>query len=103
MPADFDPVAAGAELCARMPGLAERFEAEKPGFHRTDTLDYGVVLEGEVTLELDGGRTTVLRQGDIVVQVGTRHAWRNTGNKPARLFFVLVDAKPLPAWASSET
>lgn len=95
---DFDPIAAGAELCQRLPGLGERFEAEAPGFHRTDSIDYGVVLEGEITLELDGGRTSLLRQGDIVVQMGTRHAWRNRGNTPARLLFVLVGAhrSPLP-------
>jgi len=94
--ADFDPVAAGLELCARLPGLGERFEAEHPGFHCTDTIDYGVVLEGEVDLELDGGRTQRLRQGDIVVQMGTRHAWRNPGNTPARLLFVLVGATRSP-------
>ncbi|RJG13633.1 cupin domain-containing protein [Pseudomonas cavernicola] len=91
--ADFDPVAATEELCERLPGLGERFEAEHPGFHRTDTIDYGVVLEGEITLELDDGRTSRLKQGDLVVQMGTRHAWRNTGNIPARLLFVLVGAK----------
>lgn len=90
---DFDPEAAGRELCARLPGLGERFETEHPGFHRTDTIDYGVVLEGEVELELDGGRTSRLRQGDFVVQMGTRHAWRNPGNTPARLLFVLVGAQ----------
>ena len=92
LPVDFDPVAAVAELCARLPGLGERFEAENPGFHRTDTIDYGVLLEGEISLELDEGRSTRLRQGDVVVQLGTRHAWRNTSNKPARMLFVLVGA-----------
>ncbi|MFV0934158.1 cupin domain-containing protein [Pseudomonas jessenii] len=90
---NFDPVAAGEELCSRLPGLGECFEADHPGFHRTDTVDYGVVLEGEITLELDEGRTRQLKQGDLVVQMGTRHAWRNTSNKPARLLFVLVGAK----------
>lgn len=92
LPANFDPTAAAAELCARLPGLGERFEADNPGFHRTDTIDYGVVLDGEIHLELDEGRTRLLRQGDVVVQMGTRHAWRNTGNKPARMLFVLVGA-----------
>lgn len=91
LPADFDPVAAARELCERLPGLGERFEADAPGFHRTDTIDYGVVLEGEITLELDAERR-LLRQGDVLVQTGTRHAWRNTGNRPARLLFVLVGA-----------
>ena len=89
---DFDPVAAARELCERLPGLGERFEPDNPGFHRTDSIDYGVVLEGEITLELDEGRISHLRQGDIVVQAGTRHAWRNTSHQPARLLFVLVGA-----------
>lgn len=93
---DFDPVAAARELCERLPGLGERFEADNPGFHRTDSIDYGVVLEGEITLELDDNRTSHLRQGDIVVQAGTRHAWRNTGTQPARLLFILVGANRGP-------
>ncbi|MCY1272680.1 Cupin domain protein [compost metagenome] len=92
LPVDFDPAAAAAEMCARLPGLGELFEADNPGFHRTDTIDYGVVLEGELCLELDEGRSTRLRQGDVVVQMGTRHAWRNTGNTPARMLFVMVGA-----------
>ena len=51
------------------------------------------VLEGEIDRELDDGRTSRLRQGDIVVQTGTRHAWRNPGNTSARLLFVLVGAQ----------
>lgn len=86
----FDPHAAAAELCERLPGLGELFEADAPGFHRTDTIDYGVVLDGEITLELDDGCTSVLQRGDLVVQMGTRHAWRNVGNTPARLLFVMV-------------
>lgn len=89
--ADFDPQAAARELCERLPGLGELFEADAPGFHRSDTIDYGVLLEGELTLELDDGER-VLRQGDVVVQMGTRHAWRNTGNSPARMLFVMVGA-----------
>lgn len=88
---DFDPAAAAGELCERLPGLGELFEADHPGFHRTDSIDYGVVLEGEITLELDQ-QSHHLRPGDIVVQGGTRHAWRNPGSKPARLLFVLVGA-----------
>ncbi|SDI13456.1 cupin domain-containing protein [Pseudomonas panipatensis] len=92
LPVDFDPQAAAAELCERLPGLGERFEAEHPGFHRTDSIDYGVLLDGEISLQLDEGDSTLLRPGDVVVQVGTRHAWRNTGNTPARMLFVMVGA-----------
>ena len=89
----FDPQAAGEEFAARMPGLAETFEADGSGFHRSDTIDYGVVLDGEIVLDLDQGRTRRLRKGDVIVQVGTRHAWRNPGNAPAKLFFVLTGAQ----------
>ncbi|MNY62911.1 Cupin domain protein [compost metagenome] len=50
------------------------------------------MLEGEITLELDDG-CRLLRQGDVVVQMGTRHAWSNSGNTPARLLFVMVGAQ----------
>jgi quercetin dioxygenase-like cupin family protein len=59
--------------------------------HRTRTIDYGIVLEGEVHLELDDGSDTVLRRGDVVVQRGTAHAWANRSQDVARMLFVLVD------------
>jgi hypothetical protein len=93
MSADFDPVAAGAEYVARLPGLAERFEPDSPGMHFTDTVDYGVLMDGELSLELDDGKMVALKPGDIVVQNGTRHAWRNHGPKAASLIFVLIGAK----------
>lgn len=93
LPSEAQRQAAGEEMLARLPGLAERFEVDAPGFHRTDTIDYGVLLEGELTLLLDEGEACVCTAGDIVVQRGTRHAWRNTGNTPARVLFVMVDAQ----------
>lgn len=89
---EFDPAAAGAEYMAVLPGLAERFEMENPGMHCTDTVDYAVLLEGEIHLELDHGSTLQLAPRDVVVQNGTRHAWRNKSNKPATMLFVLVGA-----------
>ena len=86
----FDFAAAGAEQAANTPGLAELFEPDAPGMHTTPTVDYGVVLEGEVVLDLDGGNTAHLRAGDIIVQNSTRHAWRNPGDRPASVFFVLM-------------
>jgi cupin domain len=59
----------------------------------TDTIDYDIILDGEITLEVDGGQSRVLKQGDIAVQYGTRHAWRNHSSKPATLIFVLIGAK----------
>jgi quercetin dioxygenase-like cupin family protein len=60
--------------------------------HRTETVDYGIVLSGHVRLVLDDGETA-LSAGDVVVQRGTDHAWVNPGNEPARMAFVLVDGR----------
>lgn len=81
---------------------AERLAAEgavthsekRPGMHTTRTIDYMVVLDGEVTLLLDDGEVT-LHKYDTVVQRGTAHHWENRGSEPARLAFVLLDAEPL--------
>jgi quercetin dioxygenase-like cupin family protein len=62
--------------------------------HRTETLDYAIVLEGEIEMDLDDS-TIVLNAGDVLVQRGTYHSWANRGSSPARVAFVLVDAKPL--------
>jgi uncharacterized cupin superfamily protein len=64
-------------------------EVEASGFHRTDTLDYVMVLDGEVTLELDRGAVT-LGPGDCVVQRATRHAWRNRSGRAVRLAVVMI-------------
>jgi quercetin dioxygenase-like cupin family protein len=64
--------------------------------HRTVSIDYGVVLEGEVTLELDSGESRVMRRGDISVQRGTNHAWRNNSKTQwARMMYVLLESEPL--------
>lgn len=63
--------------------------------HRTLSLDYGIVLEGEVTLQLDNGEETVCRPGDVVIQRGTIHTWRNDGDVPTKVAFILLDAKPV--------
>lgn len=60
--------------------------------HRTETVDYGIVLEGEITLVLDIGET-VVRQGDIVIQRGTNHGWANRSGKVCRVAFVLIDGQ----------
>jgi quercetin dioxygenase-like cupin family protein len=63
-----------------------------PFMHRTETIDYGIVLEGEVTLIVDRGETTV-RAGDIVIQRGTNHAWANRSGKVCRIAFILIDGE----------
>ncbi len=60
--------------------------------HTTDTVDLGYVIDGEVTLVLDHG-DVVLRRGDVLVQQGTRHAWRNEGAMPCRLLVHVVSSK----------
>jgi quercetin dioxygenase-like cupin family protein len=61
--------------------------------HRTETIDYGIVLQGEVQLVLDDGSETPLRPGDVVIQRGTDHAWANRTAHPSRMVFVLVDGR----------
>ena len=67
----------------------------KPVMHRTETLDYAIVLSGEIDMTLDDLSTTHLKAGDVVVQRGTNHSWANNGREMARVAFVLIDAKPL--------
>jgi quercetin dioxygenase-like cupin family protein len=62
--------------------------------HRTETVDYVIVLSGEIEMDLDDS-TVKMKAGDVMVQRGTNHRWSNRGTVPARLAFVLVDAKPL--------
>lgn len=60
--------------------------------HRTNSIDYGIVLEGEVELELDDGAKRTVRQGGIIVQRGTNHLWRNPTDRVCRIAFVLIEA-----------
>lgn len=64
--------------------------------HRTVSLDYGVVLEGEVELVLDSGEVRLMKRGDVAIQRGTNHAWRNNSDTVwARMLYVLQEAEPL--------
>jgi hypothetical protein len=89
----FDAEAAQEEALVRLRGLADHFEKEDPGMHKTNTVDYAVVYEGEIWLELDDARTIHLQRGDVVVQNGARHAWRNRGTTPVTMLFFLNGAK----------
>ena len=62
--------------------------------HRTETLDYVIVLEGEIEMDMDDS-TVKLKAGDVLVQRGTNHTWMNRSQERARIAVVLVDAKPL--------
>ena len=63
--------------------------------HRTHSVDYGIVLEGEIDMEVDDGATVHLKQGDVVVQRGTIHAWINRGDRPCKMAWILIDADPI--------
>jgi len=97
----------GADGSQRQDGIAApggtviRIITIEPGhrspMHRTQTLDYGVVLEGEIRLELDDGAARTVRAGEVVVQRGTIHAWENVSANSCRIAFILIAAKPLAA------
>ncbi|KAH7134966.1 hypothetical protein B0J11DRAFT_148707 [Dendryphion nanum] len=80
-------------------GTVLRFVDVAPGsdspMHRTVSLDYGVVLEGEIELVLDSGETRRMKRGDVAIQRGTMHQWRNVGTGWARFMFVLQDSQPV--------
>lgn len=65
-----------------------------PHMHRTETIDYVIVLEGEIEMDMDQS-TVKMKAGDIMVQRGTNHAWANRSSARARVAFVLIDAEPL--------
>ena len=81
------------EFANKMPGISESLESEDPMMHTTDTIDYGIVLSGEMWLELDDGVEAHLTVGDCIIQNGTRHAWRNRGSEPCVMAFVMVGAR----------
>jgi len=63
--------------------------------HRTHSVDYGIVLDGEIDMEVDDGETVHLKQGDVVVQRGTIHAWINRSDKPCKMAWILIHAEPI--------
>lgn len=100
IPAKRTPPAPGTDMAQALadakrtlPGLLETMEPDNPGMHRSQTLDYVYVLEGEIVLELDDGQEKTLRAGDTVVQNGTRHAWRNRSGQPVRLLVFMTGSR----------
>ncbi|AJQ95691.1 cupin domain-containing protein [Gynuella sunshinyii] len=63
-----------------------------PLMHRTESIDYGIVMDGEITLILDEDEVD-LTQGDVVIQRGTNHAWANRSDRTCRMLFILVDGQ----------
>lgn len=83
-------------------GTVLRFVDFAPGFesmmHRTQSLDYGIVVEGSIELILDSGEKRLLSRGDCCIQRGTNHAWRNPSEKEwSRVVYVLQDSRPVKA------
>lgn len=69
-----------------------KVDSPHPMMHRTESVDYGVVMEGEMTLVLDDSEVA-LKPGSVVVQRGTNHAWANRSGKPCRMLFVLINGQ----------
>ena len=90
--ASFDADHVNEELARCAPDLAVASDPTEPGMHRTQSVDYGVVLDGEIWLELDDGAQTRLARGDTIVQLAGRHAWRNKTDRLATVAFVLTGA-----------
>ena len=72
----------------------DRGSPRHPGFHKTSSVDYAIVLSGEIYALMDEGEV-LLKAGDVLVQRGTNHAWSNRTDAPAYLAFVLIDAEPV--------
>jgi quercetin dioxygenase-like cupin family protein len=85
--ASTDPEGSVFRIVEYAPGVA-------PRNHRTESIDYAVVMAGEIDMDIDGA-TVRLRQGDVLVQRGTIHNWTNRGTKPCVIAFVLIAAKPV--------
>jgi mannose-6-phosphate isomerase-like protein (cupin superfamily) len=71
-----------------------------PLMHRTESVDYGIVIEGEMTLVLDDSEVP-LRAGSVVIQRGTNHAWANRSGRPCRMLFILIDVAYAPEIAQA--
>ena len=108
MPVDNSPAADAAQRAGFVrrynyvgtgEGTAVRITEFAPGHarftHRTESIDYAILLSGEIDLELDGDEVVHMKAGDVVVQRGTIHTWVNRGSVPAVFAFILIDAKPL--------
>ena len=92
---DFLPESGADAAPAHTPdGVDTPAGARHPGMHRTNSIDYAIVMEGEIDMLLDDSEVH-LKTGDVVIQRGTYHAWANRGTKPCKIFFVLIDADPV--------
>ncbi|KAL1966268.1 hypothetical protein VTN77DRAFT_4621 [Rasamsonia byssochlamydoides] len=94
-----DPILQKTKSLANPNGIVLRVVDFKPNtktvFHRTESLDFGIVVEGEITCYLDNGVELDFKRGDVCIQRGTIHGWENKTDKPARVYFVLSAAEPV--------
>ncbi len=81
------------EIQQKLPGMIDVLEPDHPGMHTTDTVDFDVVVSGEVYLELDDGAEVFLKTGDCVIQNGTRHAWHNRSSNKCLIAVTLLGAE----------
>ncbi|MEY2942715.1 MAG: hypothetical protein RLY97_729 [Pseudomonadota bacterium] len=72
--------------------IVDMLPGQQSPMHRTNSIDYGIILKGEIELELDDGVKRTVYEGGIVVQRGTNHLWRNVTDKPCRIAFILIEA-----------
>jgi hypothetical protein len=94
---DYVPASRAVDAASDMVGVnhAPDRVAQHPGFHQTHTVDYAIVLEGEIWAMLEETET-LLKAGDVLIQRATYHAWENRSDRLCRMAFVLIDAEPLP-------
>ncbi len=81
------------EVEQKLPGLIAHTEPDQPGMHTTDTIDFEIVISGEIFLELDDGAEVHLEPGDCVIQNGTRHAWHNRSSEPCTFAVSLLGVR----------
>jgi hypothetical protein len=95
---DFPPEGApkSRDAILKEMGVTDHGGARHAAMHRTRSIDYAIVMEGEIDMLLDDSEVHLVA-GDVLVQQGTNHAWVNRGTRPCRMAFVLVDAKEIPA------
>ncbi|WP_068089765.1 cupin domain-containing protein [Novosphingobium rosa] len=79
--------------------ITDMLPGKESPMHRTNSIDYGIVLKGEIELELEDGRKKAICEGGIIVQRGTKHLWRNVSDQVCRIAFILIEA---PAYLHKE-
>lgn len=81
-------------------GLTVRDDSPHPMMHRSEAIDYGIVIEGEIHVVLDDSEV-LLKPGSVLIQRGTNHAWANRSGKPCRMLFVQIDGQYEPSIAAA--